>query len=175
MKWDVPSFLPIAAFHPRMICVLWGHSSHPLWLITFPGGCRESKKPLERQLRKAILAIGLVLRRLNKPRRVSHWWQIWSGTSTRSGQHTSMGSFTFCRLRNLCTTGRFSFSQSNFTFKHDRNQIQIQIQILKRSWVPLAKEQLQLQVLFESCKVVACACIIKQTLCSSKTNGITTF
>lgn len=84
MNWYVPSFLPIAAFQPWMICVLWGRSSHPLWLITFLGGWRErEKKTLEWQLRKAILAIVLVLSCFNNPHRVSHWWQIWSGTSAQ--------------------------------------------------------------------------------------------
>lgn len=69
----------------------------------------RKKKPLAWQLRKAILAIGLVLRCFNNLQRVSYWWQIWSGTSA---QYTPMGSFTFCRLRNLCSVGRSAFPKA---------------------------------------------------------------
>lgn len=52
-----------------------------------------------------------VLRCFNIPHRVSHWWQIWSGTWTHSGQHTSTGSFTSVALGIFAQWGDQLFSK----------------------------------------------------------------
>lgn len=167
MRRDVPSFLPLAAFYPWMCCILWW----PFILSSLTNyifrRIERKQKCFGQQLRNTTLAIGLVLRSFNNPYKISQWQQIcqlhW--TSTDSGQHTSTGSFTCCRRRNLCITGSsVPLKVTNFTFKHERNQFQNQIQIHKRSWLPLAKEHLQLQEHFGELKVVAYASISRQTL-----------
>lgn len=166
----MPSFLPIAAFHPRMICVLWGHSSHPLWLITFSGGWRERKKPLEWQLKKAILAAGLVLRCFKNPHRVSPWWQIWSGTS---GQYTPTRSFTYCRLRNLCTVERSAFPKE--TLHSNMTEIKFKVKYRLFWGLELQWQKSTFSSRF-SWRTASCLCLYNQAdFIVFKINGIATF
>ena len=167
MRRDVPSFLLIAAFHPRMFCILWWPFI-PSSLSNYIFRRMERKqKYLGWQLRNTALAIGLVLRSFNDSYKVSQWWQIcqlhW--TSTDSGQHTSTGSFTFCRLRNLCIVGRSVFLKVTVTSHSNMKEIKFKIKYkyIRSPDFHWQKSTFSSRNVLESCKVVAYACIIRQT------------
>lgn len=168
MRRDMSSFLPVAAFHPRMFYILWWpFISSSLTYYVFRSMSRKQKY-VGWQLRNTVFAIGLVLRSFSDSYKVSQRWQIcqlhW--TSIDSGQPTSMGSFTFCRLRNLCIAGTSVLLKELLTSHSNIKEIKLKIKYKYIGGPDFhwQKSPFSSRNVLESCKVVAHACIIRQTL-----------
>lgn len=92
----------------------------------------RKQKHLGWQLRHTalpIILVGLVLNSFNDSYKVSQQWQICQlhCTSTASGQHTSMGSLTFCRLRNFSMFGRSVFLKVTVSSHSNMKEIKYKI------------------------------------------------
>lgn len=167
---DVPSFLPTAAFHPRTFCILWWLFISSTLTDYIIRRMERKQKHLGWQLRHTALPttlVGLVLRSFNDSYKVSQQWQIcqlhW--TSTASGQHTSTGSLTFYRLRNLSMVGRSVFLKGTVSSHSNMKEIKYKIKYkyIRGLDFHCQKSTFCSRNILESCKVVACACIIRQT------------